>query len=499
MDEQVKKKLVLPFTINRSHFILLLLLTLLLLILNLYNIKYDKYSIYGTESKWRSYPTPKFYSAIRQEVETRNFPWTHKLLQCGYQNHSFTPEERSEGTFLMKMIQWPSPPDPAVTFLKSSDPAHVRFVILNSTKTFYVGDQLQVMLQMNDFEGRPKQYGGDYLQGRIHSPDLKAGSAGTVIDNQNGFYYINFHLSWPGKVEVSVSLVHPSEGIQALERLRKERPQRVYLTSGFKYRGISETTVCNLCLPRTKPLCNFTDPRTGEPWFCYKPKKLPCSVRINHAKGGYEKDLLVGEEKRYFRSGVNIKKLILPSTPGYMMVEPSPRPTTDLGECVPGKPMVSPSGFYYKDQWISTTCNIHHFDTPASITNCLRRKNVYLFGDSTLRQWFEYLIEFVPGLKRLDLGNPIKVGPHLAVNLQNDIVVEYRPHGPPIQFSTISSQHLHYISNQLDEVKGAQGLEANWSVHFLPYEPGVEMLALDWGGHSKKSHNTRLKSNRFIW
>ena len=27
----------------------------------------------------------------------------------------------------------------------------------------------------------------------------------------------------------------------------------------------------------------------------------------------------------------------------------------------------------------------------------------------------------------------------------------------------------------------------------------VEMPALDWGGHSKKSHNTRLKSNRFIW
>ena len=27
----------------------------------------------------------------------------------------------------------------------------------------------------------------------------------------------------------------------------------------------------------------------------------------------------------------------------------------------------------------------------------------------------------------------------------------------------------------------------------------VEMPALDWGGHSKKYHNTRLKSNRFIW
>ena len=27
----------------------------------------------------------------------------------------------------------------------------------------------------------------------------------------------------------------------------------------------------------------------------------------------------------------------------------------------------------------------------------------------------------------------------------------------------------------------------------------VEMPALDWGEHSKKSHNTRLKANRFMW
>ncbi|XP_078089042.1 NXPE family member 3-like [Mustelus asterias] len=457
MDEQATKETVIPFYIHRFFFTLLLLMTVLMLILNLRNIKYDKYSIYGTESKWRSYPTPKFYSAMRQEVETRNFPWTHKLLQCGYQNHSFTPEERSEGTFLMKMIQWPKPPDPAMTFLKSSDPAHVRFVILNSTKTFYVGDQLQVMLQMNDFEGRPKQYGGDYLQGRIHSPDLKAGSAGTVIDNQNGFYYINFDLSWPGKVEVSVSLVHPSEGIQVLERLRKERPERVYFKSAFKYQGTSETTVCNLHLPQTKPLCNFTDPRTGEPWFCYKPKKLPCSARINHAKGGYEKGLLVGEEKRYFQSEVNIKRPILPSSSSYVTVEPSPRAAADLGKCVRGKSMVSPSGFYYQDRWISTTCNIRHFDTPESITNCLRRKNVYLFGDSTMRQWFEYLTEFIPGLKFFDLGNPKNIGPHLAVDLENNIMVEYHPHGPPIRFNTISSQDLHYIANELDEIKGGKG------------------------------------------
>ncbi|XP_067849191.1 NXPE family member 3-like [Heptranchias perlo] len=456
MDEQVTKKTSLPSSIPRSLFTLLVLMTVLLLILNLRNIKYDKYSISGSDSKWRSYPTPKFYPTMGQKVKTRKTPGRHKLVQCGYQNQSFTPEERSEKTFLMKMIEWPKPPNPVVPFLKSSDPSHVHFVILNSAKTFYVGDQLQVMLRMFDFEGHPKQYGGDYLQGRIHTPALKAGSAGTVIDNQNGFYYINFNLSWPGKVEVSVSLVHPSEGIQALERLRKERPDRVYFKSTFKYGGTSETTVCNLCLPQTKPLCNFTDLRTGEPWFCYKPKKLPCSARINHSKGGYEKGLLIGEESRYFQSEVNIKKPLLSSAIGYITVESSPRAATVLRECVRGKPMLSPSGFYYKDQWTSTTCNIRRFDTPARITYCLRRKIVYLFGDSTIRQWFEYLTEFVPGLKMFDLGNPKNIGPHLAVDLENNIMVEFHPHGPPIRFNTVSSQDMHYIANELDEIKGGK-------------------------------------------
>ncbi|XP_067897032.1 NXPE family member 3-like [Heterodontus francisci] len=478
MDEKATKKTALPSYINRSLFMFLVLMTLLLLILNLYNIKYDIYSISGSESK-RRYPTPKIYPAMRQKIETRKLPWTHRLLQCGYQNHSFTPEERSEGTFLMKMLEWPKPPSPAVPFLKSSDPSHVRFVILNSAKTFYVGDQLQVMLQMNDFEGHPKQYGGDYLQARIHTPALKAGSAGTVIDNQNGFYYINFSLSWPGKVEVSVSLVHPSEGVQVLERLREERPDRLFYKSTFKYGRTSETTVCGFCLPESKTLCNFTDLRTGEPWFCSKPKKLPCTARINHARE-FKRNFLIGEENRFFQSRANIKKSILPSSKGYVTVEPSPRAAAVLGECVRGKPMVSPSGFYYKDQWISTTCSIHRFDTPTSVTDCLQRKKVYLFGDSTIRQWFEYLIGFVPGLKKIDLGNPEGIGPHLAVDVEKNIMMEFHLHGLPLRFDPISSLEIQYIVNKLDDIKGGKNTVIAitiWS-HFsnIQVEPYIRRL-----------------------
>ncbi|XP_067897010.1 NXPE family member 3-like isoform X2 [Heterodontus francisci] len=413
-------------------------------------------------------------------MELKRVPWTHRLVRCGYQNHSFTPEERSEGTFLLKMIEWPKPPNPAVSYQKSSDPSHVRFVILNFAKTFCVGDQLQVMLQMNDFEGHPKQYGGDYLQARIHTPALKAGSAGTVIDNQNGSYLINFNLSWPGKVEVSVSLVHPSEGVQALQRLREEWPGRVYFKSTFKSGDTSETTVCNLCLPQTKPLCNFTDLRTGEPWFCYKPEKLPCSARINHMMGGYEQKLLIGEEGHYFQSEVNIKKSILPRGPDYVTVESSPRAGTGLGKCIPGKPVLSPSGFYYQDRWVSTTCKVRHFDTPADVTDCLHGKKVYIFGDSTIRQWFEYLTGFVPGLKTFDLGNTKNTGPHLALDMDNMIKVEYYAHGKPIRIAPISSQDLPFIANKLDDIKGGKSTVIAFTIwcHFntFPVESYIRRL-----------------------
>ncbi|XP_072369710.1 NXPE family member 3-like isoform X3 [Scyliorhinus torazame] len=410
MDQKPTKPL-LPCSILWCLFILLAAIALLDQIMNFHWIKYQNYSIYGMERKWRIfYPVPKFNSTIKQQMEPERIQWTDKLLQCGYQNHSFTPEERSEGTSIMKMIEWPKPPNVSVPFVKSSDPAHVRFVILNSTKTFYVGDQLQVMLQMKDLEGHPKQYGGDYLQGRIHTPALKAGSAGTVIDNQNGFYYLNFNLSWPGKVEVSVSLVHPSEGIQALERLRNERPERVYFKSTFKYRGISETTVCNLCLPQTKPLCNFTDPRTGEPWFCYKPKKLPCYARVNHMVGGYEHNLLIGEEIHYFQSGTNVKKHILPNGPGYITVESSPH----------------------------------------------------------------------TGLRKFDLGNSQKTGPHLALDIDNKIKVEYYAHGKPIRIAPIATQDLPFVANKLDEIKGGRSTIIAFTIwcHFntFPVEPYIRRV-----------------------
>ncbi|XP_012635122.1 NXPE family member 3 isoform X4 [Microcebus murinus] len=255
---------------------------------------------------------------------------------CGYEHQTLSNRERVEEDSLLAALQWQVPDVGPVPFVKSTDPSSSYFVILNSAAFFNVGSQLEVLVHVQDFQRKPKKYGGDYLQARIHSPKLQAGAVGRVVDYQNGFYKVFFTLLWPGKVKVSVTLVHPSEGIRVLQYLQEEKPDRVYFKSLFRSGRISETTECNVCLPGSLPLCNFTDLYTGEPWFCFKPKKLPCSSRINHFKGGYLKGLLTASESAFFQSGVNIKMPINSNGPDWVTV--IPRRIKDLVEFNLGSP-----------------------------------------------------------------------------------------------------------------------------------------------------------------
>uniref|UniRef100_A0A8C5ZGU9 Neurexophilin and PC-esterase domain family member 3 n=1 Tax=Marmota marmota marmota TaxID=9994 RepID=A0A8C5ZGU9_MARMA len=384
---------------------------------------------------------------------------------CGYEHQTLSRQERLEEDSLLATLQGQVPDVGLVPFVKSTDPSSSYFVILNSAAFFRVGSQLEVLVHVQDFQRKPKKYGGDYLQAKIHSPKLQAGAVGRVVDYKNGFYKVFFTLLWPGKVKVSISLVHPSEGIRVLQHLQEEKPDRVYFKSLFRSGRISETTECNVCLPGSLPLCNFTDLYTGEPWFCFKPKKLPCSSRINHFKGGYLKGLLTATESAFFQSGVNIKMPINSSGPDWVTVVPR-----RIKE-VPEGSETFPSGYYYKDQWKPRRFKMRHFNDPDNITECLQRKMVYLFGDSTIRQWFDYLTTFVPDLVEFQMGSPKNVGPFLAVDQKHNILLKYRCHGPPIRFTTVFSNELHYVANELNGIVGGRNTViaiSLWS-HFSTY------------------------------
>ena len=113
-----------------------------------------------------------------------------------------------EERLLLDSVAWPGTPLLPVPLSvdQTSDPAHSTFTIFpgRGGGQWHVGDQLEVMIKMSDFQGRPKKSGGDFLLARLHNLKLGAGVAGQVVDHLNGSYSAVFPLLWEGDAQVQV-------------------------------------------------------------------------------------------------------------------------------------------------------------------------------------------------------------------------------------------------------------------------------------------------------
>ncbi|XP_035985519.1 NXPE family member 3 isoform X2 [Fundulus heteroclitus] len=374
---------------------------------------------------------------------------------------SVLPDDAREAEILKDYIAWPETPSvPANFSLKDTTHApHSTFTILphNGGRSWHVGDQLEVLIQINDFNGRPKKSGGDVLFARLHNPTVRAGVVGNVLDHHNGSYTAVFSLLWEGSAQVEVILIHSSEAVTVMERVNLEQPGRIFFRSLFRFGSVSEAAICNVCLNAPlEQLCNYTDIRTGEPWYCYKPKKLKCEHRITHSFGGYKLKPMPLENK-LFKIGVNMKASIRSPGPSKITILPKLKA---LNEAVPayasGRVMSRPVGYYYQGAWQPLDgTTVHQFNNAAVISQCLKGKVVHMFGDSTIRQWFEYLIAKTPNLKKFDMKTPPKTGPFIALDYTKNILLTFRCHGPPIRSPMLPVSQLHFVANELDSVDGS--------------------------------------------
>ncbi|XP_060733252.1 NXPE family member 3-like [Tachysurus vachellii] len=420
----------------------------------------------------------KIKSSIHSAFKPPELVWPVVVNQtyCGRFVQKLTEEEAIEQRHLLNSLAWPGPHMKGLPVKFSSNPAKSYFVIQGPPEQ-HIGDQLVVKVHVHNFLGQPKKHGGDFLIARLHSPELRAGVAGKVHDHNDGNYTVLFPLLWAGEVRVEITMVHPSEAVAVLKRLQEEQPDRVFYTSLFRSGSLSETTICNLCLPfNQKPLCNFTDPVTGEPWYCYKPEKIGCDTRINHATGGFTKNLITKYEAHFFKRGVNLKVPIPASAMDKVTVLPA---NNEQNAIV--KNNYNAAGYYFNGTWRSLSGSaVQQFNDPSAITRCLRGKIVYMLGDSTLRQWYKYLTAFVPDLKQLNLYTPKRIGPFMAVDSTNNILVRYCSHGPPIRLTPVLSSELHYAANEIDRIQGGPNtivLVSVWA-HFssFPIETYIRRL-----------------------
>ncbi|XP_044540140.1 NXPE family member 2-like, partial [Gracilinanus agilis] len=178
--------------------------------------------------------------------------------------------------------------------------AHSVVTILNPQKTYCIGDQLDILLEVKDHLGNSKKYGGDFLRARTFSQELKAGAKGRVTDFNNGTYLISFPLFWAGKASLSLLLIHPSEGVSALWRARSRGYDKVIFTGQFANGTSPVFTECGLALDTSTELCQYLDFRDQEAFYCVKPPQISCDALINMKTRNSRVSYLDNEEKMLF-------------------------------------------------------------------------------------------------------------------------------------------------------------------------------------------------------
>uniref|UniRef100_A0A8C2IG77 NXPE C-terminal domain-containing protein n=1 Tax=Cyprinus carpio TaxID=7962 RepID=A0A8C2IG77_CYPCA len=331
---------------------------------------------------------------------------------------------------LQKAIDWPIPDQEITHLSQSTSPVHSTFSIVGLKESYKVGEKISVIITARDHNKNLKRYGGDFFKAKLFNAELKASVYGEVVDHRNGTYSVALLLPWEGQAQVSVRLEHSSEVVQILKKYRESSFPRSHYNGYFEGPGLNETKIfevveCNLkwgadgSWRKGDCCCEYKDIKTGTVWQCERPKELSCDHLVHHSYGRLEM---------------------------YKM-------------CLSGMTTPVPAGFYLKDVWKSFVCNTRQF-SPAQMANCLKNKIVYLMGDSTTRQWFEYLERNMPGkcdsvfsiqLFNIQLDSMYN---YKFNKLKNNIIIHWRPHGVPVRFSKMPITDLHYISNDIDEMAG---------------------------------------------
>ncbi|XP_059123767.1 NXPE family member 4 isoform X2 [Peromyscus eremicus] len=367
---------------------------------------------------------------------------------------------------LEKLDKW-IPPRPFTHLNNTTSATHSTATILNPRDTHCMGEKLDVLVEARDHLGRRKEYGGDFLRARMSSPALKAGASGKVTDFNNGTYLVSFTLFWEGPVSLSILLIHPSEGVSALWRARKQGYDRIIFT-GWYVNGTSQVhSECALILNSSVELCQYLDTQDQEAFYCVKPPNVPCGALTHMHSKNKEVSYLRQQERSLFeRSNIGVE--IMGKSNVISVSKCNKEAVPAKGRCKLGKASAIPSGHVWKNTWTPASCSL----APIKMKECLRGKFIHLMGDSTIRQWMEYFKSSIKTLRSVDLHETGKLQHQLAVDLDENINIQWTKHGYPLIGSLVYSvKEMEYIARIIDRTGGEKNtvIAISLGQHFRPF------------------------------
>ncbi|KAG9474258.1 hypothetical protein GDO78_004527 [Eleutherodactylus coqui] len=329
-----------------------------------------------------------------------------------------------------------------------------RATIVHPQERYCVGDKLTVQIDIFDYLGYKKTYGGDFMKARISTPSLKAATSGKVEDFNNGTYHVHFTLFWKGRVYISVVLYHPSEGVAALWRARNKDYGLIDFIGTFVNESQQVNSECGFQLNSKKNICEYSHAEDHEAFYCYKPDSMSCGSLSYLQSFNTELSFLTPLEKMLFkRENIAVQ---IPTTPEYVDVQKCTMssPLT-LEQCKIGMKSSFPSGFGLQNSWKPVSCSISNFTTQEQMYNCLSDKIIYFIGDSTVRQWATYLVQRFKGFEKFDLHRAGIETLMVAIDQKKNINLQWKTHSHPIVASGFYMvKDDAYVHEQIDRLAG---------------------------------------------
>ncbi|XP_077316088.1 NXPE family member 1-like [Lithobates pipiens] len=352
-----------------------------------------------------------------------------------------------------------------------SSATNSRATIINYKPKYCIGDTLIVKIQMFNYLGERKTYGGDFLRARIFSPNLGAAASGRIEDFNNGTYNVYFTLFWEGRVKMSILLMHPSEAVSSLWRARNQGYKNVKYIGKFLKKGQEVHTECGFQLDSQTEICDYGDDKYGEFFYCMKLPGVPCEALISMRSENPPHAYLTDKEKMLFtRSKICVE---IPQDINQVDVVKCKNMSIEVKpKCQTGMSLPFPSGYFLDNLWYPLHCNLSSYEPLSNITTCLSGKIIYLMGDSTLRQWIEYIPEHLKYLKFFHLQGNGWHRTYMAIDQTNNIFILWKKHGHPfVTLSFFNTRDYADVPHQIDQIGGTSDtvVVITLGQHFRPF------------------------------
>ncbi|XP_076821200.1 NXPE family member 3-like [Clavelina lepadiformis] len=375
---------------------------------------------------------------------------------------------------------------------------------VQSEKLYGVGDTLYAHIQAKDMLNRSKEYGGDCFRARL----IRKGSNGEVVDgipcqiqdHLNGSYTLQVPLLLPGTftLEVKTSVALSIEGIDKWIKFSALPDHKGLM---FVSRLTTDETVeCNMHLNdlekyENTTLCDYSNPRNQERWYCAVPPSGVCSpilyTKIEKLSKQYLAFLREDMPKDYGQlnqisgSGAKIKVM---------------EKNIDIYDLYQkNNDVLWPTGYLKQGKWISFK-QTEMIQSMEEARPCFKNKIIYMLGDSTIHQFFNEAVKDIP-LVQYGFNNIThKHNPKLGRNEKTNTTFYHRTHGQPLQLPGPPSDRS-YISDVIDNINtGGPDVYIYIAIglHLLNYEPSFYVHRLEGIRNSIKTHLKKFSATRII-